>query len=49
MIESEEKRYPMMLDIFTTYYRAKEESDRFIRRAVDRLIDKAQLLSHMIL
>lgn len=48
MIEEEEKRYPLLLEAFTNYYKAKQEADRYIRTEVDKMTKKALELNKMI-
>lgn len=48
-LEDEEKRYPVLLSIFTEYYRYKEEAERKILQTLDAMIVKTNDLNKWLL
>ena len=49
LLEKEEKRYPLLLNLFTEYYSSKEANDQKVIKSVDNLTLKAHELNEMIL
>ena len=49
MLEKEDHRFAMFLDLFTEYYEFKESSDQKVIEIVDRMTLRAHELNHIII